>query len=96
MWEDSTNGVHCSGGGAGVMTVGAQNGDLAGRVGEDGLLPEPVIPGRGYGCSWYREHDVQRHRQVSRRRRMQLEIYGVCVPGASAASDCTRPRQTQK
>ena len=71
MWEDSTTAVYRSGGGTGAVVLGAQSGDLAGRVGEDGLLPEPIIPGRGYGCSWYREHDVQRQRQVRQRQRTQ-------------------------
>lgn len=73
MWEDSTRAAYRSGGGTGAAVSGAQSGDLAGRVGEDGLLPELIIPGRGYGCSWYREHDVQRHRQLRQRQRTQPE-----------------------
>lgn len=49
------------------MVSGAQSGDLGGRVGEDGLLPELIVPGRGCGCSRYREHDVQRHTQARQR-----------------------------
>lgn len=58
--EDSTTAVYCPGGGTGTVVSGAQIGDLAGRVGKDRLLRELIIPERGSGCSWYREHDVRR------------------------------------
>lgn len=58
--EDSTTVVYCPGSGTGTMVLGAQIGDLAGRVGKDRLLPELIIPERGNGCSWYRECDVRR------------------------------------